>query len=134
MKLTELILSLLLTFLSGGKTDTVSTESKQEDNYGLAETSSTDNFADKTSNREICITAVQGYTFAGGNSTNSISVRITQSGRRPFQQIRSTFRIVKSGKVIDNNQQHPFLSQSIVHLAGMYLSERYLFSICRLRL
>lgn len=98
MKLTALILSLLLSFLSGGKTDTVSTESKQEDNYGLAETSSTDNFADKTSNREICITAVQGYTFAGGNSTNSISVRVTQSGRRPFQQIRSTFRIERVEK------------------------------------
>jgi len=42
--------------------------------------------------------------------------------------------MVKDGKVIDNNRTHPFLAQSLVHSVGFYLVERYLFSICRLRL
>ena len=126
MKLLVLIFSFLLTFLSEGRTGT--------EVVIVSECSSTENAGDFTQNREICITAAQGYTFAGNNSTNSISVRITQSGKRTSPQVRSAFRMVKGGKVIDNNRLHPFLAQSVVHLAGIYISERYLFSICRLRL
>ena len=89
---------------------------------------------DFTRNRDICITSAQGYTFAGSHSTNSVSIRLTQSLRRLNQPVRSTFRMVKGGKIIDNNHLHPFLAQSFVHLAGIHTSERFLFSICRLRL
>ena len=116
MKLFVLIFSFLLPFLSDGRP---------------AEAVSTVDFP---RNRDICITASQGYTFAGNNSSNSLSIRPVQSGRRINPQIRSTVRIVKGGKVIDNSHLHPFLAQSFVHLSGIYLSERYLFSICRLRL
>ena len=43
-------------------------------------------------------------------------------------------RIIKGGKVIDNNRTHPFLTPFFVPLSGMHVSDRYLFSICRLRL
>lgn len=118
-----LIFSFLLSFLSAGRTDAVSTRCPSDETAAAF-----------SQNREICITAAQGYTFAGNNSTNSISVRITQTGKRTPPQVRSSFRIVKGGKVIDNNHLHPFLAQSFVHLSGIYLSERYLFSLCRLRL
>lgn len=136
MKHLVLIFSFLLTFLSEGRTgmEVVSTNSSSSSQCNVSECSSTENAGDFTQNREICITAAQGYTFAGNNSTNSISVRITQTGKRTSPQVRSTFRIVKGGKVIDNNHLHPFLAQSFVHLAGIYIAERYLFSICRLRL
>ncbi len=124
MKLYVLIFSFLLTFLSGERAEVAS----------VSEGPSNESIADFSQNREICITAAQGYTFAGNNSTNSISVRITQTGKRTSPQVRSTFRMVKGGKVIDNNHLHPFLAQSFVHLAEFYISERYLFSICRLRL
>ena len=124
MKLFVLIFSFLLTFLSEGRTEVAS----------VSKGPSTESIADYSQNREICITAAQGYTFAGNNSTNSISVRITQTGKRTSPQVRSTFRMVKGGKVIDNNRLHPFLAQSVVHLSGIYIAERYLFSICRLRL
>lgn len=123
VKFVTLILSLLLSFLSVGRTDVVST-SPQNGEY----------IADCSRNRELCITAAHGYTFAGNGSTNSVIVRVTQSGRRTTPQVRSTFRIIKGGKVIDNNNIHPFLARPIVHQVGMYISERYLFSICNLRL
>ena len=87
-----------------------------------------------TRNREICLTAAQGYTFSGTDDSNTVSVRVTNSGRRTSQHARSTFRVVKSGKIIDNNHQHPFMAVPYAALSGMYLPERYLYSICRLRL
>lgn len=133
MKPVVLILSILLSFLFGGKTDAVSTGGATDTPYCVSESPSPDKTADCPLNREFCISAVQGYSFAGNNSTNSVSGR-TQPGRRIQPQIRSSFRMVKDGKVVDNNHLHPFLARSIVHLAGILIPERYLFSICRLRL
>ena len=106
----------------------------RETQYSVSECTSTERAVDFTRDRDICITSAQGYTFAGSDSTNSVSVRLTQSLRRLNEPVRSSFRMVKGGKVIDNNHIHPFLAQSFVHLAGFYTSERFLFSICRLRL
>lgn len=133
MKQVTLILSFLLFFLSGGRAEVV-TGSQESGQYSVSEGQSTNKTSDYTQNRELCIAAAQGYTFAGDGGTNSVLIRVSQSGRRTQPQVRSTFRIIKGGKVIDNNHLHPFLAQSIVHLAGMYLSDRYLFSICSLRL
>lgn len=133
MKLFVLIFSLLLSFLAGGQKEVVSKSFPNDSQCNISEYPSAE-AADFTQNREICITSAQGYTFAGNNSTNSVSVRLTQSVRRINQPVRSTFRIVKGGKVIDNNHLHPFLAQSFVHLAGIYVLDRFLLSICRLRL
>ena len=124
MKAFGLILSFFLSLLFGGKADDVVSEPGADGQYSIAEAPSKDNTADLTRNREICITAAQGYSFAGGDSTHSVSVRINSGGRR----------VIKGGKVIDNNHEHPFLAQPFVHQAGVFLPERYLFSLCRLRL
>ena len=134
MKCFVLILSLLLSLFSGGKPDNVSEVSSAERRYSVSERSSTENAVDHTINRDICITAAQGYSFTGNNSTNTISVRTTNAGRRSSPQTKSTFRIVKSGKVIDNNNLNPFLTPSFVTLSGTRTFERYLYSICRLRI
>ena len=120
-----LILSILLSLLSGGKA---------KEAESVAREPSSDQFADQAVNREICITAVQGYSFAGGESSNTVSVRTTNSFRRTSPQTRSTFRIVKGGKVIDNNHLRIFLTLSFNQLSGEYISERYLYALCRLRL
>jgi hypothetical protein len=134
MKLAALIISFLLSFLSGGKAAEADVRPQNDGRCSVAESPSTEKTADYTRNRELCIAAAQGYTFAGDGGTNSVLIRVSQSGRRTQLQVRSTFRIIKGGKVIDNNHLHPFLAQSIVHLAGMYLSDRYRFSICSLRI
>ena len=132
MKLIVLIFSFLLSFLSAGRIEVTASSNGSQCNVSACQSSA--EAVDYTQNKEICITAAQGYAFAGSNSTNSVSVRTTQSFRRLNQPVRSSFRIVKGGKIIDNNHLHPFLAQSFVHLAGIYISERYLLSICRLRL
>lgn len=134
MKCLVLILSLLLSLFSGGKPDNVSEVSSAENRYSVSERSSSENAVDHTLNRDIRITAAQGYSFTGYSSTNSVSVRTANTGRRPAHQTKSTFRVVKSGKVIDNNNLHPFLTPSFVALSGTRTFERYLYSICRLRI
>ena len=129
-----LIFSILLSFLSQGRTEVLSTSISGGSQSSISECPATEKAADFSQNWESCITAAQGYSFSGSDSTYSISGRITQSGKRTSPQVRSAFRMVKGGKIIDNNHLHPFLARSVVHLAGIYISERYLFSICRLRL
>lgn len=131
MKLVVLALSFLLAFLSGGRSQVVS---PSPENSSVSAIPSTEKTADYAANKDICLTAAQGYTFAGRGNPSSVSIRAPQSVRRTTPQARSTFRIVKGGKIIDNNHLHPFLAQSVVHQAGMYISERYLFTICSLRL
>lgn len=131
MKLVVLALSFLLAFLSGGRSQVVS---PSPENSSVSAIPSTEKTADYAANKDICLTAAQGYTFAGRGNQSSVSIRVPQSVRRTTPQARSTFRIVKGGKIIDNNHLHPFLAQSVVHQAGMYISERYLFTICSLRL
>ena len=134
MKTLLLILSLLLSLFSGGRNKADAVVSSDEGTYCVAEASPSDSKADYSLNRDLCLTAAQGQTFAGDGSSNSVSVRTTHSGRRTSPQTRSTFRLVKGGKIIDNNRTHPFLTPVFVPLSGLHISERYLFSICRLRL
>ena len=70
--------------------------------------------------------------FSGGKPDNVSGVSSAES--RPSPQTKSTFRVVKSGKVIDNNNLHPFLTPSFIALSGTRTFERYLYSICRLRI
>ena len=134
MKSLVLILSLVLSFFFGGKDGIVSEVSPGGDSVSVTASPSSEKQTDRALNREICITAAQGYTFAGNETSNFVSVRTAQSGRRTTPQTRSNSRIVKGGKVIDNNHLHPFLSQSILQLGGTHISDRYLFSLCTLRL
>ena len=130
-----LILSLLLSLFSGGKNRTEAVVASDEGAFCASEASSSDTReAGYSLNRDLCITAAQGQSFAGDGSSNSVSVRTTNTGRRTSPQNRFSFRIVKGGKVIDNNRTHPFLAPVFVPLSGTHISERYLFSICRLRL
>ena len=128
-----LILSLLLSLLSGGKVEKTAISAEAENKHFVSETSSNERTPDYSRERECCITAVQGYAFSGNESSNSVSIRTPQSGRRSSSQMKSSFRIIKSGKVIDNKILHPFLALSYQQLSGLIFSERYLFIICRLR-
>ena len=130
-----LLLSLFLSLFSGDRHKAVAVVSSGDGaSCCYAEASSPDTEADHALCRDLCFTATQGQAFSGAGGSNSVSFRNTHSGRRTSSQTRSSFRIIKGGKVIDNNRTHPFLTPVFVPLSGMHVSDRYLFSICRLRL
>ena len=134
MKTLLFILSLLLSLFSGGGNKTEANVASDEGTYCVAEASSSDTQADYSLNRDLCILVAQGQIFAGDGSSNSVSVRTTNTGRRTSPQNRFSFRMIKGGKVIDNNRTHPFLTPVFVPLSGTHVYERYLIAICRLRL
>ena len=97
MKHLVLILSLLLSFLSGGKDACVRNAPVPA---GLPETAVCRTTPERTTdgrtlNRDLCLSPVQGGGIAGAGSHSS-SVRNTNPGRRLPQSTRSASRIVKA--------------------------------------
>ena len=129
-----LILSLILSLFGWGRTEVVRDLVIEEIKSSVCNAPSSEKAVCNALNRDICITSAQGSSFSGNNNTNSVSIRNSNTGRRTSPQTKSTFRIVKSGKVIDNNNLHPFLTSSFFSMSGQLSSERYLYSICRLRI
>lgn len=132
MKTLALILSLLLTLLFGGGRDNVSYECPETQAGAVLEQQSQDDSPAQTLNRDICLSSALGYTFTGENCAGSFSVRTTNAGRRSQSQAKSSFQAVKYGKVIDYRISSPFLSS--VPLSGTRTSERFIYSICKLRI
>ena len=126
MKRVVIILSFILSLFWGGQTEAAA---PLREAAGSGSCVSQD-----IRSRDICLTSAQGYSFSGDSSTNYVSVRTSQTGRRTPPQTKSTFRILKGGKVVNNNHLHPFLSGSFLPLSGTHISQRYLFTLCRLRL
>ena len=127
------ILSVLLSLLFG-RADAQTDAGALQEQSTLTEDASTDNPQDYSLNRDICLTSAQGYTFAGSENISSVSLRSNPTNRRTSPQTKSSFRMVKGGKVFDNNHQHFFQTQVYGLSSGGYISERYLFSICCLRI
>ena len=133
MKGLLLIFSLILSLLGGGRTEAVCEAVAPQTLCSVGKAPSSDRSIDHRLNRDLCITSAQSYSLTGGSSFQSVSVRNSHSGRRTSPETKSTSRIVKSGKIIDNNHLHPFLRLSFCVLSGPLTSERYLYSLCRLR-
>lgn len=123
--LVKFILSLMLSLILGGSivADSHSTESRHE----------TKNIA-QCLITESSTTSALDFSFSRNSLTQSFSYRSANSSQQTSPQVKSSCRIVKCGKIIDNNRLHPFLTISFVRLSGIFISERYLYSICRLRL
>ena len=127
-------MSLLLSLISGGRNKAEAAAACGEASCCVVEADAADMQLQDPRNGELLLPAVQGLVFSGGGSFHPVSVRTTHAGRRTSPQPRSTFRILKGGRVIDNNRIHPFLASAFVLLSGTHISARYLLSICRLRL
>lgn len=65
--------------LSGVRTESGTSLSRQEQGRHYAEMPAAGQEAERNLNRDICITAAHGYTFAGNESTNSLSARGSSS-------------------------------------------------------
>ena len=134
MKTLVLILSIMSILLGGSGRKAVSEVVRPEVCCSGGEVPHSGEVIGHSSNRDFCITAPFGYSFTGYSGMNYVPVRNLDSGRRTSPKSRSTFRIVKSGKVIDNKNLYPLLALSFSQQPGTHSSQRFLYSICRLRL
>ena len=132
MKLLTLILSLLLSLLSGsGRTAAVESVSAAA---VVATAPASDPATAPALNNDMCITSAQGWSFSGSESGSAVSFRTTQSGRRTSQSTRTPSRLIRTGKIIDTRNFNPFLSAVFPKSDGAQSFFRYLYSICCLRL
>lgn len=84
-----------------------------------------------TPGREMCLAAVGGNAFSGNATCQGSSIRPTQTGRRVNPTTKTTFRLIKAGKVLEIRgtthqgtplfQSHPdkFLFNQYLHLMGI---------------
>ena len=133
MKLLALLISLILSLL-GGDGGMVADPVPSESRHSVLATPSPDPAGERVCNREVCFAGVQGQTLATGGGSFCASVRNPHSGRRSSSQIRLLSRMVKGGKLMDMHHLHPLPAPSFVLPAGMGDIDRFLFSLCRLRL
>jgi hypothetical protein len=54
-----------------------------------------------TLGREMCIIAYGGNAFSGNTTSHGSSVRLSQTCRRIHSSTKTTFKLVKAGKVMD---------------------------------
>lgn len=132
MKTVLLILSVLFPLLSGGGKPACS---------GLPESSGVVTASDSSGAaapavpcRDICITASQGTSFSGSENESTVSLQTLTPGRRIHQGTKTPSRHIKAGKLIDTHNYASFLSALFLGVDGEQSLQRYIYSICCLRL
>lgn len=72
--------------------------------------------------------------FYGGSQTSPVSFRSSGSSDGGHSSARYSSRMPKSGKISSLNSFMAFMIDAVLAESGRLSSDRYLFSICRLRL
>lgn len=83
---------------------------------------------------QMCLTSAQNSIFSAGSRVQGASVRSLSSARRTQSHMRGSSRIVRCGRIIDIRNFDPILATAIVREHGSYSFERYIYSICCLRI
>ena len=91
----------------------------------------------KTTEKEVdfnnlAILPVRTASYSGDGNSFSPSVRSNNAGRRVQPSSKSTFRIIKAGKVLDRNNFYAFRAVILQFQSGIHSNSRYIHSICHL--
>lgn len=132
MKNLVLIFTALLSFIFGG--DRASNACDRDIHFTDASIQCSDNDAadDKADFNDVAILPVRTATYSGESNGFAPSVRQTSPGRRIQQSTRSSFRIIKGGKVFDRNNLYTFRAALLQFPSGFRSTGRYIHSICNL--
>ena len=134
-RLSVILITFLSLFMGGIEIYAVDFLHDQAGAFTIAKRSGTINAASQsTLGREMCLLAVGGNAFAGNTTSQGSSIRPTQAGRRINPSTKTSFKIIKSGKVIDG-RAYVFRGFSVFRLPPDYFSFNqllYLMGILRL--
>lgn len=132
MKSFVLILTALLSSIFGG--DRASNACDRNIHYtdAVVQCSDKDASDKKADFNDVAILPIRTATFSGDGNSFSPSVRSTNSGRRIQPSNKSSFRIIKAGKVFDKNHFYTFQTVLFQFQSGMHSNSRYIYSICQL--
>ena len=113
MRLLVLMIAMLLSPVFGDRGDLVGQECT------VVQSTSEDCNTDFSLNSDACLSSVRVLPISGTRSFNPHPLRLHNPGRRTSAQVRTAFR---------------YMSPSFVVTSGMGIPDRYLLSICLLRI
>ena len=128
MKQGVLILLILLSNLFGVEIGCIDSEQYTDSDCTIQETPQ-ERHDDCFDTKNACITSPRSTSFSGEEDSVVPLVRRTNSGRQTHQGFKSPSRILKSGKIVDNNTAFSF-QVSLIHFAtGPRAANRYIYLI-----
>lgn len=103
MKRFAVILITLLSLLLSGRDVSAAVSFQTETGASLSAPTSESicKDAQSTLGREMCFMAYGGNAFSGNTTSHGSSIRLTQTGRRIHSTTKTTFKLIKGGKVMD---------------------------------
>ena len=131
MRIWIFIVSLLLPLFCGTATGVTSPPGDVRRD-ALSQPASEQSAWDHLPNKEMLLTSAQSLIGIGDESSATSTVR-TQHGGNTHQIAKSPFRYIRDGKVTDI-RRHPFFKVVVRQLSGVFSTDRYLFSVRRLRI
>lgn len=81
---------------------------------------------------DVALLPVRTATCNGDSNSIAPSFRSTNSGRRVQSSAKSSFRVIKAGKVFDRNNFYTFQTVILQFQSGIRSNSRYIHSICQL--
>lgn len=120
-------MSFLLSWLFGGGDAHIDTPVVSEET--IAEATTRDTAQDLGDYNSLCLTSARGAGFSGEDNTFAPSVRSINSGRRIQSSTRSSFRVLKVGKVLDRQHFQTFRQTFYNRPSGTFCFSRFIYSI-----
>ena len=132
MRSIAIIISILLSFILGG--GRVNNACDRNIHYTGTVVQCTDNDAPekKVDFNDVALIPVRTATVSGDGSSFAPSFRSTNSGKRVQPSHKSSFRVIKTGKVFDRNNFYSFRTDILQFQSGIRSNSRYIYSICQL--
>ncbi|MCQ2156046.1 MAG: hypothetical protein MJY57_02440 [Bacteroidales bacterium] len=123
MKSVVLIFTVLLSFIfSEGRID----------NACVVQCSYKEAADTKADFNDVALLPAGTMTISGNGNSFAPSFRSSNSGRRVQPSTKSSFRLIKAGKIFDRNNFHTFLTVILQFQSGIRSNSRYIHSICQL--
>lgn len=132
MKSFVLILATLMSFIFGDGGEGNACDININYSGSVAHCSGNDATEKKADFKDAAILPVRTATFSGDGNSIAPSLRTTNSGRRVQPSSKSSFRVIKTGKVFDRNNFYTFQTVILQFQSGIRSNSRYIYSICQL--
>jgi len=131
MRILIFIASLILPLFFGTVADVPQPREKDRTD-ALTQPASESQIWDNLPNKELLLSSAQCLICIGDESGATSTVR-TQHGGNTNHVTKTPFRYIHDGKMTDIHH-HPFFRTVMRQLSGVFSSDRYLFSVRRLRI
>ena len=131
MKILVLILTMLLSCSCSYRTSG-DRETQELVAVAVVESGNQDDNKKNADYRPSGILPARTAVYSGEDTSVTPSVRSTNSGRRVQHSNKSPFLVIKTGKDIDRNNLHSFLTDLKRFPSGIHSTNRYIHSLCQL--